>query len=189
MDAPYEAPDANLKAIQSASFTYTHPLTLPPGHYSAETAVIDRQSGRASSTVQPFDVPDRQTGVAMSSVILVQNIEDAGSGAGASDPLIVNRKRLVPFLGVTMKTEAKPYAYFVVYPEGSNPDAPKVRVEFRAGGELLADQTSDLPKPDATGAIPMIIRAADHVGECELRITAMQGGRSTTRVVHYTVAP
>jgi hypothetical protein len=153
--------------------------------------VIDRQSGRASSTVQPFDVPAAQAGVAMSSVILVQNIEpeDAGSGAAASDPLIVNRKRLVPFLGVTMKTEAKPYAYFVVYPEASHPDAPKVRVEFRAGGELLADQTSDLPKPDANGVIPMIIRAANHAGECELRITAMQGGRSTTRVVHYTVAP
>jgi VWFA-related protein len=188
VDAPYEAPDANLNAIQAASFTYTHPLTLTPGHYSAETAVIDRQGGRASSTVQAFDVPEAHAGVSMSSVVLVQSIEDAGTGAGVSDPLIVNKKRLIPFLGAALKTEAKPYAYFVVYPELLSQDAPKLRVEFRAGDALLADQTSDLPKPDATGAIPMIIRAANHAGDCELRITAIQGGRSTTRAIHYTVA-
>jgi VWFA-related protein len=186
VDAPYEAPAANLKAIQAASFTYTHPLSLAPGRYTAETAVIDRQAGRASTSVQPFEVPEGRPGIAVSSLMLVQSIENADPGA-APDPLTVKSKRLVPFLGASLKAEAKPYAYFVVYPDATSQERPKVRVEFHAGDAVLADQTSDLPAPDATGAIPMIIRAANHAGACELRITVSQAGRSATRSVRYTV--
>jgi len=188
VDAPYDAPDANLPAIQAAEFTYTHPVTLSPGKYSVETAVIDWVTGKVSAGALPFEVaPSQGTALGISSGMLVQNIEPAGEHPDAADPLVVKTKRLVPFAGPTLKADAAPYAYFLVYPNQASRDKPKLEVEFRVGSEVVANQTSELPPPDASGAIPMIIKAAKHTGDCELRITAVQGSQRAATTIRYKV--
>ena len=61
-------------------------------------------------------------------------------------------------------------------------------MSFLVGGKLVAKQESELPAPDSTGAIPMVIQAATRPGDCELRITAMQGNTATQRSISYTIA-
>jgi VWFA-related protein len=188
IDAPYEVADANFKAIQSGAVSYTHPLNLPPGHYTVETAVIDREAGRTSTNLMRFDNLAPHSGVGLSSVMLIQRLDPATAPADASDPLVVQGKRLVPLLASPLAADAKPYVYFAIYPDKARTEKPKLNVEFRAEGQVQANQSYELPAPDATGAIPMLIRAATHTGPCELKITVSQGTESVARTLGYTIS-
>jgi hypothetical protein len=98
-------------------------------------------------------------------------------------------KRVIPELTTGLAAGATPYVFFVVYPDPSIADKPKIQAEFWVGGQLLAKQVADLPAPDATGAIPMVINTAAKPGNCELRITALQGRSSSAQNLKYSIAP
>lgn len=184
LDAPYEIPDAKLAEFRGMPLVYTHPLDLPPGKYTAETVVMDREGGRSATSTATFEAEAQAGGLGMSSALLIRRLEP---GADKSTPLAFRGQKLVPFVDPQLTAEQKPYAYFVVYPDKSNKEKPKVQVEFTVDGKAMANQTADLPAPDASGAIPMVIRAAVHSGNCELRITTMQGAEKATRVLAYSV--
>jgi VWFA-related protein len=187
VDAPYEIPDANLELVRANSLLYSHPLSLPPGHYTVETVVMDREGGRASANVSQLDRPGPQKGIALSSAMLIQRVEPVVGQPDPSDPFVLQTRRLVPYVNAKLAADANPYAYFVVYPDKASAEKPQLQVEFRVAGQVLANQTSDLPAPDASGAIPMMIRAATHAGDCELKITAVQGSESAVQTIAYTV--
>jgi hypothetical protein len=186
IDAPYQIPEANLAVVRSTPITYAHPLHLPPGRYTIETAVLDREAGRASAASFPYENPETRKEVDLSSVVLVQRLE-AGGQVDAADPLVYRGNRIVPLLGPSVPADAKPFVYFVVYPGKAESDKPKLEVEFLVNGKSTAKQVADLPAPDASGTIPMIVRAAMHPGKCELKITAAQGSASVTKSITYTV--
>lgn len=188
VDSPYEVPAANLAAVRAQPITFTHPIRLAPGRYQLETAVLDREAGKASVRVTPFEAPAAPRGVGMSSAVLVQRIDPSGGKKDPSDPLLLKGNHLVPLLRSDLRPEEKPFVYFVVYPDKTSPDKPKLGVELLVDGKTLANQTADLPAPDATGAIPMVVRAAMHAGKCELKITATQGSQSASTQVSYNVA-
>jgi hypothetical protein len=79
----------------------------------------------------------------------------------------------------------KRYIYFVVYKDKANPDKPKIHVEFKNGGQVVADQTGALPEADQNGAITMLVAAPTRPGNCELQITAMQGDESASEHIAY----
>ena len=187
-DSPYDIPAANLPGARANSVTYTHPISLPPGRYTVETAVLDREGRTASTSLTEFESPEPSQGVALSSVILVDRVEPASGPVEVSDPFVFGKERAVPSLTTNLTPEAKPYVYFVVYPDKSSAEKPKLQVEFLAAGHLLARQTAELPPPDANGAIPMVVGAAVRPGNCQLRMTAVQGNRSATQSVNYVIA-
>jgi VWFA-related protein len=191
-DSPYEIPDENLTKARATAITFTHPLLLPAGHYSVDLAVLDRESNRASTGKIAFDSPE-QKGVGLSSVVLVQNVEPVNGKVTLSDPLQfqpepTQGKRVIPELGANLGANVSPYVFFVVYPDKSIADKPKIQAEFLLDGKVLAKQVADLPAPDATGAIPMVINTAAKTGNCELRITAMQGSSSSVHSLKYSIA-
>ncbi len=187
LDAPYQIPDANVPAVRSNSITYTHPVKLPPGRYSVETAVLDREGGRASTSIVQFERPAGNT-VGISSLVLVQRVEAAGEKPDLSDPLVFKGKRAIPLLAGTVPAQSKPYVYFVVYPNQSNPEKPKIQIQFLAGGQVVADQAAALPESDANGTIAMMVGAlTSRPGDCELRITAIQGNETAAERLAYTV--
>ena len=191
-DAPYEIPEQNLAKARATSITFDHPLALAPGHYTMETAVLDREGNKASTSKSEFDSAERN-GVGLSSILLVQQMEKVDGKVDAANPLEFQPSptlvsRVVPELATDLGSTATPYAYFVVYPDPSITDKPKIQAEFLLNGQVLAKQTADLPPPDATGAIPMVINAAAKTGKCELRITAMQGGSSSKSSLTYSIA-
>jgi VWFA-related protein len=188
LDAPYEVPDAKLADLRATPLVFTHAIDLPMGKYSVDTVALDREGGRVSTNAIEFDNTGASTGVGMSSALLIRRIEP-GQGAEQSGPLSIRGSRLVPFVETNLTLDTKPYAYFVVYPDKGNTAKPKLQVQLRVDDKILADQTSDLPAPDASGAIPMVIRAAVHTGHCELKLTTIQGEETTTRTLAYTVIP
>jgi len=154
--------------------------------------VLDREANRASTSKVAFDSADRK-GVGLSSILLVQGVEPVKGKIDPANPLEflsspTEGKRVIPKLITDLAANATPYAYFVVYPDQSIADKPKIQAEFWVGGQLLAKQVADLPPPDATGAIPMLINTAAKPGPCELRITALQGNSSTVQTLKYSIA-
>jgi hypothetical protein len=191
-DSPFEIPEENLEKARATNITLTHPLSLPAGHYSVDMAILDREAGRTSTTKVAFDSPE-QKGVGLSSILLLQNKEQVNGKVTPTDPLEfqldpTKGERILPELGTNLPATATPSVFFVVYPDKSISDKPKIQAEFLLGGKLLGKQVADLPAPDATGAILMQISAPAKQGDCELRITAMQGASSTIKSLKYTVA-
>lgn len=187
VNTPYLIPDANLAAVRANALTYTHPIDLSPGHYTIETAVVDREGRQASTNVTPFDSPAPSKGVGISSLVAVQQLE-AVKDAAPADPLTFKGKHVVPLVKPTVDPAAKRYIYFVVYPDKSSKAKPRIRVEFRNAGQVFAQQTADLPAADASGTIPMFVAAATRPGDCELHITALQGNESASASLRYAVA-
>jgi VWFA-related protein len=188
VDQPYFIADANLAAVRATPLIYTHSLDLPPGHYTVETALVDREGSQATAENAQFDIPAPSKGVGISSLVVVQQVEAANAQPDAADPLIFKGKHVIPMVEATVNPANKRYVYFVVYPDKSNAEKPKIHVAFKTGGQIFAEQTADLPAPDATGTIPMFVAAATRPGSCELQITALQGSESATEHIKYAVA-
>ena len=186
-DASYDVPDDKLAGIQAQPITWTHPFHLAAGHYHLDTVMLDRESNRVSTNALSLFVPEHQ-GLGLSSVVLVQRVDQLKDQPDAADPFEFSTSRVVPLLRSSLSKEEKPYVYFVVYPDKTSADKPRVAVQFLADGKLVASQVADLPAPDSSGAVPMVVAAASQPGDCELKVIALQGGLQMAKSVHYTVA-
>ena len=185
VEKPYYIEDANLAATRADQLTFTHSLDLPPGRYTVDSAVLDREGGRATTETESVDSPASPKGIAISSLAMVQHLDPAGAGQNGADPFTVQGKHVVPMVQAAAAANEKRWIYFVVYNDKSNAAKPQIRVEFKNGGQIVADQTSPLPAPDKNGAIAMFVAAPVRAGKCELQITAIQGGESATERLEY----
>ncbi len=192
-DSPYEIPEENLAKARGTTINFTHPLSLAAGHYTAEIAVLDREANKASTSKIEFDSPE-QKGVGLSSILLVGHMEPVTGKVAPADPLEfqpdpAQGKRVVPeleqqTLALTSVLTSSLWSILI----NRIADKPKIQAEFLINGQVMAKQVADLPAPDATGAIPMVINTAAKPGNCELRITAMQGASSSTQSLKYSIA-
>jgi VWFA-related protein len=182
----YEIPDGQLGGIQGSVLDYTHAFNLPPGHYTLESVLFDREGKRASTTKTEFESPQRK-GIALSSVVLVSRAEPLTGKPDDDDPLLFQGREVVPALDAKLKADAKPLAYFVIYPDRASTEKARIRVSFVVNGKVLSEKEADLPAADASGAIPMLVNAAMRPGDCELRITALQGTDAPQQSISYTV--
>jgi VWFA-related protein len=186
-DSPFEIPDDKLDSIHTLPITWTHPFNLPAGHYTVDTAMVDREGNRASTASVPVEIAEHK-GLGISSVMLVRRMAAAGSEIDAANPFEMVSGRVVPSLTHAVPKDSQQYVYFVVYPDKASTDSPMIGIEFLVDGKLVAQKTADLPTPDSTGAVPMLLGAMVQPGECELKITAMQGYAMATQSVKYSVA-
>jgi len=185
-DFPYEVPDDKLAGIQAAPIDYTHAFNLPAGKYTVESVLFDREAKRASTSTVELDAP-AQKGIGLSSAMVVARADELTADADANDPFLLQGRDVVPVLDASLKASVKPAVYFVVYPDKSSQEKPRIRVELFAGGEELESKDEDLPAPNSFGDIPMVVNAESRAGKCEIRITARQGFQSAVRSVFYTV--
>jgi VWFA-related protein len=190
-DVPLEIPDENMERMRKSTIPFTHPIQLPPGHYTLETAVVDQEASRASVGKLEFESPASK-GLGLSSVVLAQQVQTVNGPVDAADPFEFSSgshaTRVIPELAATLSAQAQPLAYFVVYPDKANAEKPKIEVESLAEGQVTATRTIDLPPAGPGGEIPLVLRAPAHLGNCELKITAVQGNtRSATESLAYTI--
>jgi VWFA-related protein len=186
-DYPLTIADDKLEQAKGQTLNATLPFQIGPGKYTVETAVVDYEGRRASTGTLQIDNEERK-GIGISSVVLVSHAESVSGKADTSNPFEFGGNRVVPMLASTLKPTDQPKVYFVVYPDKSSAEKPQIQVEFLVGGESLAKQTAALPAPDDTGAVPMVVGTVVKPGDCELKITAVQGNDSVTQSVKYTVA-
>ena len=88
-----------------------------------------------------------------------------------------------------VKAEVNPavkrWVYFVVYQDKANPEKPKIRVEFKNGGQVIADQTVALPEPDANGAIAMFVAAPAGRATASCGLRPCRAAESATEQIAY----
>ena len=185
-DAPFEVPDDKLASLATATIPYAHLLDLPAGHYSIETAVLDREGSKASTSTVEIDNPAGK-GMGMSSVLLVKQVDAATGKADGIDPFRVGSKRVTPELATTLTAGAKPYVYFVVYPDKSISEHARIEIQFLVDGQVVARRAEDLPAADAAGAVPRLFGTVAKAGDCEMKIIATQGRETLERSVKYKV--
>jgi VWFA-related protein len=196
-DVVSDVSDQFVPALRSDSMTYEHAVNLAPGHYTIETAVVDQEGRRSSANILQIDNRE-QPGLGLSDIALVHRVQDLQRPPDASDPFEIPGKRATPFVSTTLPAGADPFVYFIVYPEKVYPEkvypekssreTPGLRAQFLQDGRVLATQASVLPQPDASGAVPMAIRAVATPGDYEVRIKVEQGSRSIERSLKYTIA-
>ena len=182
---PYDIPEAAYTALRTKDLVFSHPVHLAPGRYTVQTAVVDLEGRHVGTAETVLESPPPRRGIGMSSLVLADGIEPAGSNADAADPLVFSGKRVVPHLAPEVDAAAKPLIYFVVYPDPTDSSKPSIRVQFFNAGAPIADKTQALPAPDASGAIPMFIGLATHPGDSEVKVTVTQGGNSEFKSITY----
>lgn len=185
-DQTYYIPDDKLQAALTTPIEYTHPVTLPAGHYTVETAVVDREAGKASTSVTQFDNPEPK-GVGLSNILVIQRLDPADKKDEA-DPLVLMSmsKRLVPLVENTLHAGSPYFLYFAVYPDKSSTEQPTAQIEVSSGGKVLASVAAKLAQDG--GAWKTLVPAPAQVGTFQIKVTATQGSLPpTTQTLEYTV--
>jgi hypothetical protein len=187
-DVPSEIADKALAAgLSSETMIYEHAVKLSPGHYTIETAVVDQEGHRASTSVFPIENRD-EPGPGLSDIALLRRVHDLQRPPDAEDPFEIPGKRGQPFLSTALAAGAQPYIYFVVYPDKGNLEAASLRVLLLKDGKVVATQKPALAQPDPSGAVPMAIQPAAGPGDYEVRIAVEQEHRLVERSLKYTIA-
>jgi VWFA-related protein len=155
-------------------------VTLPPGKYSLESAVMDRESGKTGTMRAEFSVPPKAPGVAISSLTPMRSYAPNAKGLDPNDPFQFQGGSITPTMDLAVKKgpNAVLRLFFTVYRDVTIAAAPTVEIEFLQGGKSLTKVPMQLPAADAQGRIPYLMTIPAEAipsGTYEVRATAMQG--------------
>ena len=186
-DSPVEVPKDETDSARTGRILFARSVTLPPGRYSVETAVVDWVSGKTSTARFAIECVARN-GPELSSIVLVRRMDPEQAAGTAMDPMAYQGKRIYPSLFTDLPPGAQPYLFFRVYPDRRTAAKPRLHAQYLSNGRVTADQSTEIPAPDASGAVPILIQPVTHAGDQELRLTLSQGGASSSETIRYTVA-
>ena len=179
---------ADVAAAKNGEILFYREITLPAGVYSMESVVFDVRGERASARIRTVTVPTRvAAGLEMSSLILVNRVEDVGAAAGAA-PLYVGRTLLYPNLGEKIAKAAAsdlPF-YFALY---GPLDGVTASAQLLRNGQALAEAPVTLPpargaRVQHVGRLPVGELPA---GTYELRIRVTDGRHELSRTAFFTL--
>jgi hypothetical protein len=186
-DVPSDVSDDQFEKVRGEFMTYQKAVSLPPAHYTVETAVVDQEGNRASTGT--FEIDNRQQrGVGLSDLAVVRKLEDLATAADPGDPFEYTGKRVLPFVTSNLLAGTKPFVFFMIYPEAGNRAKPVLRVRLLKDGRTISTLRPDVEALDASGGIPMLLKLTDKPGSYEVRATVTQGNSSTERTLPYTLA-
>jgi VWFA-related protein len=171
-----EVANTDLGQLSNDLILYAEPVELPRGHYVVDAAVTDEQAEKTSvKRVAVFVDPGKNLG--MSSLELVKRLDPLPGPRDPLDPFEIDNGRIVPTLADSVASNKPVDVYFVVYPTAasSGQDLKATLHVFREGKEV-ARKPLDLSRPEPDGSIPMLVRLLPDPGQCDVLITAQQGG-------------
>ncbi|MGD0578959.1 MAG: VWA domain-containing protein [Bryobacteraceae bacterium] len=144
--------------LKAGSFTEKFSVTIAPGKYSFETAVMDRESGKIGAQRSALVVSPNK-GVAVSSITPVKSYNPAAKPQDPSEPFQFQNGTIAPTL-LSSLTVANPEAtlplFFIVYKDAANLEKPTMEIEFLQGGRSLGKLPLPLADPDAQGRIQTV---------------------------------
>lgn len=186
-DVPSEVSDEYLPQVQTDRLTFERSMLLPAEARYVETVVVDSEGKRSS--VKVFPLPTREAGsLSMSDIVLAKRIDTLEGAADATDPFQFNGKRVVPSLAQTVTANQKLLAFAFVYPNPKSAEKLGLTIRCLRDAKLMADRTaSNLPQPDASGRVPVLIDVTAIPGAYTVMIKAMQGSDSIERALTYSV--
>lgn len=184
---------------QALSFHQTHfsdmdYFDVPPGRYTIETAVLDRESGATSARKSFVLVPKPGPQLALSSVSLIRSWKARVPDATEDDPFVFGDKMMTPILDSRIKKSAStslPF-YLVVYPDANQTAKPELTLQFDRDGKVTRVGAATLGAPDANGRIQYVATAPiDQLppGDYAVEFVVKQGGEAARAAYSLTLEP
>jgi VWFA-related protein len=180
-DLANDIPADKFDAFTRGDLTFAQPLLLPPGRYTVESAVVDRENG-ASSVNRAVLVVSDSAGVGLSELVPVRRIDPLDGGRDGADPLQFAGGKVTPSLNDIFAAGAEIPLYMVVYPSPAT-EAPRLSIEVFQDGRRISSASPELPPPDQTGAIPFMSSIQPAPGQYEIKVTARQGASAASRMI------
>lgn len=182
-DLPLQGPIAQAAQVKQGNFIYKEHFTIPPGRYTLETAVIDREANKIGAKKASLVVARKQAGVAMSNVVLVRSYQPKAQGMEPDEDFQFQGGRVTPTLAstITAAKGAMMSLFFVVYPDPAIPEKPQLTIEYIRDGQVVGKGEVQLPPADAAGRIPYVMSSSAEAmppGSYEIR-TVVQQGKTT----------
>ena len=185
-DVPVTNSLDNLPATLEGHFIYTAHVSLPPGKYTFEAAVLDRESDHLRAGVRKQSVmvaaPPAPSELSLSSLTLVRKLAPPSSPiSDDEDPFEFKGGRVTPELSDTI-TGGKGAAIgvYLVATVERDQDA-KVTFDFVQDGKPVARSEPPLPKADDFGRIHVVANLPIESlkpGPYEVYAKLLQGGKS-----------
>jgi VWFA-related protein len=196
-DFAVQVPLDKAEAYKAGNLVQSFPTELPPGTYSLEAVIMDRNNSKMSVKKTALTVPEPSNKLSMSDVVVVRRT-DALKSREILDAFYFPGGKITPTLTQTLKGGAGnilPF-YFVVYPSRDVKETPRVTMSFYKEGQYLgAAEAPPLPEPplpemQAEGRIPYPENLpADKFtpGAYEIRIGVVQGSAKVEENVAFQV--
>jgi VWFA-related protein len=187
-DIPYEIPADKYEAFKAGNITFTQPFSLAPGRYMVEIAVVDEEAQKAGARRVSLVLAPKPA-VAVSSILLVRRIDQLQGAADPADPFEFGTTKVTPTLNTDFPKGTDTPLYFVVYPSATNPEKPKVVVDFFRDGKQIGRQVPpvDDSNKDGNGGYPMLASAKLDPGQYEVRVTVLQGKEAAQQSVSFSI--
>ncbi|MGA2134850.1 MAG: VWA domain-containing protein [Bryobacteraceae bacterium] len=180
-DLANDIPADKFDAFTRGDLTFTEPVSVAPGRYTLETAVVDQENGSASVRRAAVVVAG-QAGVGLSDIIPVRRVDPLDGPRDPADPLQFAAGKITPSLDAAYKAGADLPLYMVVYPASAT-DAPHLTMEVFEDGKRISRTSPDLPAPDQFGVIPFMSSIQPGPGQYEVKVTVRQGASAASRMI------
>lgn len=191
-DVPVKEPLDKLDSFRNGRFIVTRVVKLPPGRYTVESAVADREGQKISAKRSALVIPPPNQSVSMSGITLIRRFEKAPLDPELDDPYVNAKSKVIPTLIDTVPGGKGSVLslYFAIYPQAGLAEPVKLLMEFLQDGKLVVKGSPDLPPPDSRGVIPYIANTPIESlkpGQYEVRVTVAQGGRAAQESKFVTI--
>lgn len=180
-----------VNAYKEGNLVQTYRAELPPGEYTLEAVMMDRNDNKTCVKKTPVTVPAPSSKLSISDVVVVRRAEPLKDNQ-MLDAFYFPGGKVVPTLSTTLKGgpgNILPF-YFSVYPDPAVKDAPKLTMSFYKEGQYLGAAEAPLPEAQKDGRIPYIANLpADKFtpGAYEIRIGVTQGSLKAEEKVAFQV--
>jgi len=190
-NVPLAGAAAQVQTLKNSHFIFSRNLPLPPGRYTLEAAVIDRMDNRISARKSGFLVPESQSKLEISSVVMVRSVRDQLEATSPDDPFQVGAKVITPSLGPVAKTDPQGLRfYMVIFADRNNSRKPELMMKFSRDGVPVGSGSALLPEPDAGGRIQYVASAFPgrmESGNYEAQFFVLQGAETVSQTVAFTL--
>lgn len=120
-----------------------------------------------------FVAPGRD--LSLSSVEIVERVQPLDRPADPHNPFEMEGKRMTFTLADIVPAGKPAPLYFVIYPAQRAAADPQLVLQLFQNGKEVARTSPEIPKPDATGAIPVYAELSPPPGSYDVRVTVKQG--------------
>ena len=191
-EVPLAAAPGQLNAFKDSHFIYHEDLSLVPGRYILEAAVLDKAGSRTSARKSVFIVPPQGPALGMSSVALIRNIHDMGPATLVQDPFAMSGKEMTPAINPSLNKSATNSLsfYLVIYPNQAEAAKAQLSMQFSREGEPFGQGSPALPDPDASGRIQYIATAPTEKmqpGNYQVVFVVRQGAQAVQESTTFTL--
>jgi VWFA-related protein len=134
-DIPRRGALREIDAARRSVITFQRHFMAPPGEYTLQAAILDRNSGKSGAQRTSFEIPAASDAPFLSDMVLVRKVEPVRSKEDQLEPLRDGDNKVTPNLSGQIPLGAKSISVFMIVHSDSKATAPstlEVRL-FREG--------------------------------------------------------